>query len=137
MFVNGVKLMNEVEKLVPSIFQIRAQTDQPTDEIESSKRCISRLHGTLKSAPLFSEWELDFPSLVFFGNVRGDDIPVRVVNSRSQIMDDIPTYKGRLVYDSYVSFGPKITVSRYYICLDDNLERRAFLEKFRKLTDIV
>lgn len=134
--VNNIHLIDEVEKIVPSRFTMWPQIEHPT--IRSCPGILGKslLYGFCKPVCFSSKGKLDF-SLGVGRNAMGrNNVPIGMVERRTEIVNDISGDQTCIVYDGLVLFRPQNTLLGFGIGFDNKDEGSRFAEKFAKLGDV-
>lgn len=134
--IDGVEIMDQIEKFIPSRITMRLQVNKRLVEAKGDPIGQSILYGFLKPCPCFAEGKLDISLLPAGGSKGGNDVPVSVIQGGPEVMRDIRRDVYSLTYDGLVFFGPRGAVTGLCVCFDNIRERSLFLEKFIKLVDV-
>lgn len=136
-FVENIHFIDEGEKLVPSRFTMRVKLSESAVETCPGAMGQNLLDSTIKPVCFFGERELHQFALEIVGTVGGNDIPIGVVESGAEIVNNVSGYQSRIVYDGFVLFGKNGAFTGFGIGFDDQSERSRFSEKFVKLSDVL
>jgi hypothetical protein len=134
MLVHDIKVVDEVEKLVPSV--IRFKFLQFGNEIWRRKVYLSAFNGSVKAPLALPEGELDFPMLLGVTDGR-DNRPDDMIEGRAEIVDGISAGKGDLVRNGAVIFGQDGTPSGYLACPKDVSEGLLLTKKLVRVVDML
>lgn len=135
-FVRVVGLNNNREKFISSSFAMKAQCSHGTIEPCSASMGVSILKGFMKSICLAGEGELDRSSLLIARAMRRDDLPIGMIETGPNIVNDVPANQGRFVHNGFVIFDEKETLSGFGICFNNPDERSLFVKEFVKFADV-
>lgn len=139
MLSDPVQFMDKKEQLVPATIRIWRKSLQLVNESFTNAMGISLLRGFQKIFSLRAERELN----VVFGrlaenanNMRRDNIPIGVVDSRPERVNDLATDGFDSAYDGFILFSESGSLTGLCVRLKNVAERRAVYEAPIKLIDV-
>jgi hypothetical protein len=134
--VRHIECMNEIEKLVPSLFAVGLEPHYCIEKLWTNPVGQSVLHGFLKPCSGFRDWELDrSPLSVGLGEGEHNGC-VSMIERGSQIMDGVAANYSEFLYDGFVFFGSDGTPAGSCICFKDIAEGTLFAQRLVKLSDV-
>ena len=95
----------------------------------------SLLKGTLEVFSIFGEGKLNIP-LVRCADIRRNYLPVRMIESATEIVDGIADDNGCIGYNGFVLFGERGAVAGLCVAFKNVGERSMFAEQSVKIADV-
>jgi len=134
--VEDVELVDERDKFIPSRLSMGFQVEKGLIEGWRDPIGESLLYGFIKPCLGFAVGELDILPFPVSGGDRRDNYPVGVIESGTEIVNNVAANKRCPVNDGFVSFSEGGALSSICICFENVGERALFLEQCIQLVDV-
>lgn len=136
MLIQDVKFMHRIEKVVPSRFFVGFEAIHCADESAPQACGVSVFKGFSKAFSVLREGKLNLLKLIFASAMGTDDLPIRMIEGRTKIVDCISGDKGGLLCDGFVAFDRQEAFMGFCVCFEREEERSLFAENFTKFADV-
>ena len=137
MLVEDIGIVDEEEKVVPTTFSMGLQFSDSTVKACPEMMGESITKNFIKPFCFSGKRKLNaIESAIPYGKQRRNDLPISMVESRSEIMDNIATDQCYFVYNGFVLFDARDALTVFGICLNNEDERSRFSQKSIKFLDV-
>lgn len=134
--VDDVELVEEREKFVPTRLTVGFQVENGLIEGWGDPIGESLLYSFIKPCLGFAKGELQKLPFIFSGGERRNDVPISVVESGAEVVNNISANKCGSIYNRFISFCKSGALSDLCICFENIGERTSFIEQYVQLVDV-
>ena len=135
-FVENIESMNGIEKPIPSRFSMWLQRKKRINECRGNPTGYSLRHSITQACPVFGKGELDTSPFSIGGSKLPDAIPIRMIESGTEIVYDIANNDARAIYRGFVTFYESGAFAGFDIRFEDVVERMAFAKSLLQIDDV-
>ena len=129
-------LLQHIQKSVPSGLTVGFQFHNLVEKILTYEVCESVLYGFTQPCSLLARGELNILASRLVGSEWMHNLPVPVVESGTDVRENIARRDANGIYNGFVLFGEKGSLAGLCICFEDIGKGALFAQNFIYLGDV-